>query len=81
MSQALSGIFINIYGSVKQWEEILKQQSTFIICFILLLSFIFMANGYSLIKTRLNLTGNTFIVSNGDEKEEWQPKVSFKLTK
>ena len=51
----------------------ISQKSTFIICITFLLIFIFIANGYSILKTRLNISGDSSIQDN----PEWNPQIDF----
>ncbi len=55
-----------------------KKKSSLIICLGILLSFVFMSNGYSILNTALNIEGTSSII---EEKEEWKPDVEFVETK
>lgn len=59
----------------KYLKNILYKSATFINCFIIMLIFIFMANGYAMLKTNLNIAGNSVITT-----EEWKPKMSYVQT-
>ena len=56
-----------------------KKRNTLIICFGILLSFVFMSNGYSILDTTLNITGTSSI--NLEQEEEWIPDVEYLETK
>ena len=51
----------------------INKKLTFIICITLLLLFIFMANGYSILKTKLNVSGEGTI----KEISSWNPQIEF----
>ena len=59
----------------RRLKMIIKQKLTFIICVIIFVVYIFMAYGYAIFKTKLNIVGNTII-----EEEKWEPNVSFRQT-
>ena len=60
-----------------RFKKFLYNNLCFVNCLIFLLLFIFMANGYSLLKSRLNLNGK----NNISEEAPWLPKISFQMTK
>lgn len=62
----------------RRLRMILKQKLTFIICIIIFAVYIFMANGYAIFKTKLNIIGSTTIEEVKEEK--WKPNVSFRQT-
>lgn len=62
----------------RRLRMILKQKLTFIICLIIFVVSIFMANGYASFKTKLNIVGSTTIEKVKEEK--WEPNVSFRQT-
>ena len=49
---------------------------TFICCLNLLIVFVFMADGYSILTSELDLKGNSNII----EEEPWNPQVDFVMT-
>ena len=60
---------------IRSFKKFINQKLTFIICISLLLILIFMANGYSLLKTKLNLNGNA--TADLNFYEDWQPELEF----
>ncbi len=56
-------------------KKILNKKLGLIICVILLVLYVFMASAYSILKTKLNINGTTYI-----KEEKWQPKLSFVKT-
>ena len=57
----------------KRLRIFINKKLTFIICITLLLLFIFMANGYSILKTKLNVSGEGTI----REIPNWNPQIEF----
>ncbi len=57
----------------KRLRIFINKKLTFIICITLLLLFIFMANGYSILKTKLNVSGEGKI----REISNWNPQIEF----
>ena len=57
----------------KRLRILINKKLTFIICITLLLLFIFMANGYSILKTKLNVSGEGTI----REISSWNPQIEF----
>lgn len=57
----------------KRLRIFINKKLTFIICITLLLLFIFMANGYSILKTKLNVLGEGKI----REISNWNPQIEF----
>ena len=62
----------------RRLRMILKAKLTFIICIIIFVVSIFMANGYAIFKTKLNIVGSATIEEV--KKEKWEPNVSFRQT-
>ena len=60
---------------IRSFKKFINQKLTFIICISLLLILIFMANGYSLLKTKLNINGNA--TADLNFYEDWQPELEF----
>ena len=63
---------------IRNLKKIIKQKLALITCISFLLILIFMANGYSLLKTKLTLSGNS--TANLDFYEDWHPKLNFSKT-
>ena len=57
----------------KRLRIFINKKLTYIICVTLLLLFIFMANGYSILKTKLNVSGEGTI----REIPNWNPQIEF----
>ena len=60
-------------------KRFLKKRNSLIICLCILLSFIFISNGYSILNVALNITGASSIINNPEEV--WKPDVEFVNTK
>ncbi len=58
-------------------KKFLKKKSALIICLNILLIFVWMSNGYSILNAVLNITGTSSIVSNSEEEKLWKPDVKF----
>ncbi len=58
----------------RKLKDILKRKLTLIICLSILFLFIFMSNAYSILKTKIDITGNASIDL---AEESWMPKLSF----
>lgn len=58
-------------------RRFLKKKSTIIICFSILVIFVCMSNGYSILNTVLNITGTSSIISSSGKEELWEPDVEF----
>ena len=56
-------------------KRFLKKKSTLIICFNILLIFVCMSNGYSILNTVLNITGTSSITDSSEKL--WKPDVQF----
>ncbi len=63
---------------IRNLKKFIKRKSTLIICLSILIILIFMANGYSLLKTKLTINGNS--TANLDFYEDWYPKLNFVKT-
>ena len=63
---------------IRKFKKLIKLKITLIICSIFLLMLIFMASGYSLLKTKLEINGIT--TANLDFYEDWNPQLSFVKT-
>ena len=55
-----------------------KMASTLIICTIYIITFAFMASGYSILKTKLTIQGKSSIIA--ETPKEWNPRLEFKQT-
>ena len=62
---------------MKRLKKFLNKNLFLINCIIFLIFFLFMASGYSLLNSKLNLKGKTSI----SEEEPWLPNVSFQMAK
>lgn len=60
-------------------KRFFKKKSSLIICLGILLSFVLMSNGYSILNTVLNITGTSSIINNTEQV--WKPDVEFINTK
>ena len=58
-------------------KRFLEKRNSLIICLCILLSFIFISNGYSILNVDLNITGSSSIINNSEKEDVWEPDVEF----
>ncbi len=61
----------------RKLKKFLAKNIVFIICFIIIICFFFMANGYSILTSKSNINGKTTVT----DEDLWNPELSFQMAK
>lgn len=68
-------LIINLVRMKRKLKRFLNKNLVLVKCFLFVLMFVFMANGYSILNSNVSLNGSSTIL-----EEDWKPQLRFDMT-
>lgn len=68
-------LIINLVRMKRKLKRFLNKNLVLVKCFLFMLMFVFMANGYSILNSNVSLNGSSTIL-----EEDWKPQLRFDMT-